>query len=150
MQMVMARRGRFVVGLFLGLVIVMAVAAGLVARASGGVSRTYNFLPPEVPPGIHLKQQARRLEKGILDHLGPNSHLISVRVVLSRRDVNDFIPNHGGGPGWDADKLTWIIWAFGKIEGLAPIGAEKTPVHQGSVHFLIDDETGLTLGYGTP
>ena len=60
-------------------------------------------------PGVRVHQDPYVLEKGVLDALGPNSYLVSVKVLPSRQSVSEHIPNHGGGPGWDADKLTWLF-----------------------------------------
>ena len=100
--------------------------------------------------GVRVHQDPYVLEKGVLDALGPNSYLVSVKVLPSRQSVSEHIPNHGGGPGWDADKLTWLIRAYGTVRGLPPPGGGPVPVGRGAAHYLIDDATGKTIGYGAP
>jgi len=122
----------------------------LATGALGGANRSYDYIPPIVPPGVTLHQSYRALEKNVLDALGSSSILNSVRVVSTRADLPEAVPEMAGTvAGSDAaGGPAWIIRANGLFRPVTdPPGAHPLTTPRDG-YVVIDDTTGNTLAYG--
>jgi hypothetical protein len=141
------------VRLFVGIGAAAATLGGgvfaLVTQAAGGTARTYTFLPPQVPPNVHLIQRPQDVERSVLDYLGPHSFLQSVAVVASRHDIARLVPERGfSGPDAEVATATWIVRANGMFQYETPPPGVEGPDAPHSGYVLVDDATGRFVGYG--
>lgn len=133
-----------------GFIVVVIAMVLWTTGAFGHNNRSYNYVPPTIPAGLSLHQHADALEKRVLDDLGANSKIESVRVVTNRAAARAAIPSLPKPARSEAkqDGPAWIVRAFGMFEPVtAPPGAALiTQPHHGFV--VVDDKTGATIAYG--
>jgi hypothetical protein len=107
-----------------------------------------SYVPPQIPPGLRVKQSVVTLERRVRNDIGPHSKITGVVVVAQLSDVNRYVPQLGHGPGVSAKGPVWIIRAFGLFEPITiPSGAHALTTPRAG-WFLFDDKTGVSLGYG--
>jgi hypothetical protein len=129
----------------------IGIAAGLGAFDGGACdvaapSASAQYVRPRVPPGVVLRQTARKIEQRVRHSLGRDSVITSVVVVAHRRETASLIG--GTGPDIEHGGPAWIVRARGQFAlGARPQCADLRGQQQ-SGYFVIDDKTGRTFASG--